>query len=115
MIRRKDLLFLLVLNRFVYEGEEIQLEGFCNLDQSKKANNNIVYDWYFISEKSDKEISQKEFKGIKKILLLQLHMLIFGRIREMIRMLKIKIFGTKKYKTFSKLTFELIATDKIQI
>ena len=30
----------------------------------------------------------------------------------MIRTLKIKIFGTEKYKTFSKLTFKLIATDK---
>jgi hypothetical protein len=52
--------------QIVYEGEKVQLEGFCNLDQSEKANNNIVYDWYFISENSDTEISQKEFKGIKK-------------------------------------------------
>lgn len=45
----------------VYEGEKVQLEGFCNLDQSEKANNNIVY----------------------------------GRIRKMIRTLKIKIFVLK--------------------
>lgn len=78
----------------VYEGEKVQLEGFCNLDQSEKANNNIVYDWYFISDKSDTEISQKEFKDIKNPIL-QLHMLIFGRIRKMIRTLKIKIFVLK--------------------
>lgn len=28
--------------QIVYEGDIVKLEGFCNLDQSEKANNNIV-------------------------------------------------------------------------
>jgi NTE family protein len=84
--------------QIVYEGEEVQLEGFCNLDQGEKASNNIVYDWYFISEKSDKEISQKEFKGIKDPTFTAPYV-DFRPDKE-------------EYKTFSQLTFELIATDK---
>ena len=95
----------------VYEGEKVQLEGFCNLDQSEKANNNIVYDWYFISENSDTEISQKEFKGIKNPTFTAPYV-DFRPDKEDDQNVKDKNIRTEKYKTFSKLTFELIATDK---
>jgi NTE family protein len=96
----------------VYEGEEVQLQGFCNLDQSEKANNNIVYDWYFISENSDTEISQKEFKGIKNPTF-RAPYVDFRPDKEDDQNVKDKNIDTeKKYKTFSELTFELIATDK---
>ena len=95
----------------MYEGEKVQLEGFCNLDQSEKANNNIVYDWYFISENSDTEISQKEFKGIKKPTFTAPYV-DFRPDKEDDQNVKDKNIRTEKYKTFSKLTFELIATDK---
>ena len=95
----------------MYEGEKVQLEGFCNLDQSEKANNNIVYDWYFISENSDTEISQKEFKGIKNPTFTAPYV-DFRPDKEDDQNVKDKNIRTEKYKTFSKLTFELIATDK---
>ena len=97
--------------QIVYEGEKVQLQGFCNLDQSEKANNNIVYDWYFISEKSDTEISQKEFKGIKNPTFTAPYV-DFRPDKEDDQNVKDKNTGTKKYKTFSNLTFELIVTDK---
>jgi NTE family protein len=97
--------------QIVYEGEEVQLQGFCNLDQSEKANNNIVYDWYFISENSDTEISQKEFKGIKNPTFTAPYV-DFRPDKEDDQNVKDKNIRTEKYKTFSKLTFELIATDK---
>jgi len=95
----------------VYEGEKVQLEGFCNLDQSEKANNNIVYDWDFISDKSDTEISQKEFKDIKNPTFTAPYV-DFRPDKEDDQNVKDKNIRTKKYKTFSKLTFKLIATDK---
>jgi predicted acylesterase/phospholipase RssA len=97
--------------QIVYEGEKVQLQGFCNLDQSEKANNNIVYDWYFISENSDTEISQKEFKGIKNPTFTAPYV-DFRPDKEDDQNVKDKNIRTEKYKTFSKLTFELIATDK---
>jgi NTE family protein len=97
--------------QIVYEGEEVQLQGFCNLDQSEKANNNIVYDWYFISENSDTEISQKEFKGIKNPTFTAPYV-DFRPDKEDDQNVKDKNIRTKKYKTFSNLIFELIATDK---
>lgn len=97
--------------QIVYEGEKVQLEGFCNLDQSEKTNNNIVYDWYFISENSDTEISQKEFKGIKNPTFTAPYV-DFRPDKEDDQNVKDKNIRTEKYKTFSKLTFELIATDK---
>jgi NTE family protein len=97
--------------QIVYEGDKVQLEGFCNLDQSKKANNNIIYDWYFISEKSDTEISQKEFKGIKNPAF-RAPYVDFRPDKGDDQNVKDKNIRTEKYKTFSKLTFELIATDK---
>jgi NTE family protein len=97
--------------QIVYEGEKVQLQGFCNLDQSEKANNNIVYDWYFISEHSDTEISQKEFKAIKNPTF-KAPYVDFRPDKEDDQNVKDKNIRTEKYKTFSKLTFELIATDK---
>jgi NTE family protein len=97
--------------QIVYEGEKVQLEGFCNLDQSEKANNNIVYDWYFISGKSDTEISQKEFKGIKNPTFTAPYV-DFRPDKENDQNVKDKNIRTEKYKTFSKLTFQLIATNK---
>jgi NTE family protein len=97
--------------QIAYEGEKVQLQGFCNLDQSEKANNNIVYDWYFISENSDTEISQKEFKGIKNPTFTAPYV-DFRPDKEDDQNVKDKNIRTEKYKTFSKLTFELIATDK---
>lgn len=97
--------------QIVYEGEKVQLQGFCNLDQSEKANNNIVYDWYFKSENSDTEISQKEFKGIKNPTFTAPYV-DFRPDKEDDQNVKDKNIRTEKYKTFSKLTFELIATDK---
>ena len=97
--------------QIVYEGEKVQLQGFCNLDQSEKGNNNIVYDWYFISENSDTEISQKEFKGIKNPTFTAPYV-DFRPDKEDDQNIKDKNISTEKYKTFSKLTFELIATDK---
>ena len=78
---------------------------------SEKANNNIVYDWYFISENSDREISQKEFKGIKNPTFTTPYV-DFRPDKEDDNNVKDKNIRTKKYKTFSKLTFELIATNK---
>ena len=97
--------------QIVYEGDIVKLEGFCNLDQSEKANNNIVYDWYFKSEKSDKEISQKEFKGIKDPTFTAPYV-DFRPDREDDQNVKDKNIRLEKNKTFSELTFELIATDK---
>ncbi len=97
--------------QIVYEGEIVKLEGFCNLDQSEKANNNIVYDWYLISKNSDTEISQKEFKGIKNPTFTAPYV-DFRQDKEDDQNVKDKNIRTEKYKTFSKLTFELIATDK---
>src|SRR6187200_1191259 len=64
MVKRKNLLFLLVLNRSCTKEKKYSCKASA-IWMSEKANNNIVYDWYFISENSDTEISQKEFKGIK--------------------------------------------------
>ena len=89
--------------QIVYEGEKVQLEGFCNLDQSEEANNNIVYDWYFISEKSDTEISQREFKGIKNPTFTAPYV-DFRPDKEDDQNVKDKNIRTEKYKTFSKLT-----------
>jgi NTE family protein len=97
--------------QIVYEGEKVQLEGFCNLDQSEKANSNIVYEWYFISEKSDKEISQKEFKGIKDPTF-RAPYVDFRPDKEDDQNVKDKNIRIEKNKTFCELTFELIATDK---
>jgi NTE family protein len=109
--KKEKLVVFAGAEQIVYEGEKVQLEGFCNLDQGEEAKNNIVYDWYFISEKSDTEISQREFKGIKNPAFTAPYV-DFRPNKEDDQNVKDKNIRTEKYKTFSKLTFELIATDK---
>jgi predicted acylesterase/phospholipase RssA len=93
--------------QIVYEGGKVQLEGFCNLDQDEKANKDIVYDWYFVSESSDTDISQKEFKGIKNPTFIAPY-LDFRPSKQHDETTK----DRNNYKTFSKLTFELVVTDR---
>jgi predicted acylesterase/phospholipase RssA len=96
--------------QIVYEGGKVQLEGFCNLDQNGEANKDIVYDWYFVKESSDTEITQKEFKGIKDPVFTAPYV-DFEPERDDQRETD-RIIRVDKYKTFSKITFKLIATDK---
>ncbi len=95
--------------QIVYEGEKVQLEGFCNLDQKGEANKDIIYDWYFVKESSDTEVSQKEFKSIKNPIFTAPYVDFRPDWRED---RKVTDINADRYKTFSKITFKLIATDK---
>jgi NTE family protein len=97
--------------QIIYEGGKVQLEGFCNLDQNVKANKDIVYDWYFVSESSDTEISQKEFRGIKNPTFTAPYV-DFRPDKQDDQNIEDRNIHTDKYKTFSKVTFKLIVTDK---
>ncbi|MGH9983257.1 MAG: patatin-like phospholipase family protein [Nitrososphaeraceae archaeon] len=96
--------------QIVYEGGKVQLEGFCNLDQNGEANKDIIYDWYFVKESSDTEISQKEFKGIKDPIFTAPY--VDFRPERDDQKVTDRIIRADKYRTFSKITFKLIATDK---
>lgn len=95
--------------QIVYEGGNVQLEGFCNLDQKEEANRDIIYDWYFVKESSDTEISQREFKGIKNPVFTAPYVDFRPHVGDD---QKVTDRSADKYKTSSKITFKLIATDK---
>lgn len=99
--------------QIVYEGGNVQLEGFCNLDQDQdQPNKDIVYDWFFVKEASDTTLPQEEFRDMKYPDFVAPYVE-FQPITDTAKESgqTERSIQTVKYKTSSKLVFKLIATD----